>query len=366
VRLSALNRLSDTAATQDLLAQLETGSSFVFEGTSGKLLAEHRLGAPGSGGASTTDLWEQVKNRGQGDLGSFTSKIDVGGRSLFLSACRFNAASTPHWLLITVDTEEALRPAFGLLAKMGGLFALILVAGLVLVYFVARRLTRPLEILSAMADELGAGNYNYKASVPGDDELGVLADSFANLSQRLNARESELEKSTDLANRDFLTGLWNRRYLERRLSEQFALSRRHSNDLSLIYLDADHFKRINDTYGHASGDEVLKDLAEIMKSQLRKTDFLARVGGEEFVMVCPETDLPGALQVANKMRAKLAEHNFLGSHKIKMTASFGIASLAELSPAEDAAVLMKKADEMAYKSKTSGRDRISSSFDAST
>jgi diguanylate cyclase (GGDEF)-like protein len=361
VRLGALTPQSPSTSTSDLLAQLETGSSFVFDATTGQVVAQHVVGTRESSAPSSAELWSQIRSRGQGDLGSFTSKIEVEGRSLFLSACQYRAGTATQWLLIAVDADEALRPAFGLLVKMGGLFGLILLAGLVLVYVVARRLTRPLEVLAAMADELGAGNYHHKVSVPGHDELGVLADSFANLSQRLNARETELEKSTDLANRDFLTGLWNRRYLERRLGEHFSLSRRHGNDLSLIYLDADHFKRINDTYGHASGDEVLQGLAEIMKSQLRKTDFLARVGGEEFVMVCPETNLEGALQVATKLRAKLAEHDFLGPQKIKMTASFGVASLSELAPGEDAVVLMQRADAMAYKSKNSGRDRITSS-----
>lgn len=183
--------------------------------------------------------------------------------------------------------------------------------------------------LTEIADSLGAGNYTQTISVGGSDELGVLADSFSILSQRLNDRESELEKTTELANQDFLTGLWNRRYLDRRAQEHFSLSKRHSHDLSVIYMDADYFKRINDTYGHAAGDEVLKEFAAILNAQLRKSDFVARVGGEEFVMVLPETNLEGAVQAAIKLRTRIKSHPFLGEKALKITASFGLASGSE-------------------------------------
>jgi diguanylate cyclase (GGDEF)-like protein len=163
-----------------------------------------------------------------------------------------------------------------------------------------------------------------------------------------------------MANKDFLTQVWNRRYMDRRVQEFFSLARRHGHELSLVYLDADHFKKINDTYGHAAGDEVLKSFAAIMQQQIRDTDLVARVGGEEFVLVLPETGIEGALQVATKLRENIKAFEFLGDKRIKMTASIGVMTLSEdpgLSSSHD---LIEAADKYAYQSKTGGRDRISS------
>jgi diguanylate cyclase (GGDEF)-like protein len=127
-----------------------------------------------------------------------------------------------------------------------------------------------------------------------------------------------------------------------------------------VYLDADHFKKINDAYGHAAGDEVLRDLSAILKAQLRKTDFVARVGGEEFVMVLPETSIEGAVQAAVKLREAIKGHVFLGERAVRVTASLGVTALSEGPSLKNASELIEEADKLAYQSKTTGRDRISS------
>lgn len=348
--------------TQRLLRENDSASGFLFSGSApvGSLIAENRLNAAFK--VESSELWKVIETRsGGGKLANFTAEeVFVNGK-YFLSGCRVDLSQGSQWLLFAADAGEAMRPAVKLLIQIGFLFVGLLVVALVVFFGLARSLTKPLTQLTELADDLGAGNYTRSISVSGTDELGVLADSFVILSQRLNDRESALEKTTELANQDFLTGLWNRRYLDRRAQEHFSLSKRHEHDLSVVYMDADYFKKINDTHGHAAGDEVLKQLAAILTAQLRRTDFVARVGGEEFVLVLPETSLDGAIQAAIKLRNLLKEKNFLGEKALKVTASFGVASVGENSKLKNAAELIGVADKLAYESKTSGRDRITSS-----
>lgn len=337
------------------LRQFDSASGFVFQEPTGNLLAEH--GLKDIAIESSDKLWKFVQeNSDHGRLPNFTVEHKEAGTRYFLSACRTERS---EWLLLVVDANLALRPAQLLLFQMGGLFIALLGIGFVVFWLLARGLTKPLEQLAAAADDLGAGNYHTTLNIPNQDELGALADSFSLLSTRLNLRESELEKTTELASRDFLTGLWNRRYGDRRLEEIFLLAKRHKRDLSVVYLDVDFFKKINDTEGHAAGDEVLKDFGFIMKAQMRNTDIVVRVGGEEFMLILPETALDGALIAAQKVRLAVKAHGFLGARALKMTASFGVASI-DSGSFQSAQELIAAADKLCYKSKTTGRDRIHS------
>jgi diguanylate cyclase (GGDEF)-like protein len=345
-----------------LLRENNSASGFVFAGQSGSLIAERRVADAGLGGLDAARLWQLIGARVKGgQLTNFTVDETLGDDRYFLSACRVDTASEGSlWLLYAAQASEVMKAVVALLAQIGTLFVAALFVVLGIFYVFAKSLTKPLGQLTELADDLSAGNYTRTVKVAGSDELGVLADSFSLLSQRLNDRESALEKSTELANQDFLTGLWNRRYLDRRAQEHFSLSKRHGHDLSLMYLDADYFKKINDTYGHAAGDEVLRDLAAILTAQLRKTDFVARVGGEEFVMVLPETGLDGAIQAAVKLREAIKGHAFLGEKATRLTVSLGVVSIGENAGLASAAELTEAADKFAYQSKTTGRDRISS------
>jgi len=365
---SACMRLSlkpyTQAETLSLLRENDSASGFVFSSasdatSSGLVFAENRLSSTFL--VKSEELWKVIETRsGGGKLANFTAEEMFAEGRYFLSGCRVDLADGVSWLLFAAEASDALKPAYELFIQIGALFVVLLLVALGIFFFLARSLTLPLAQLTEIADDLGAGNYTRTIDVSNRDELGVLADSFTILSQRLNDRESKLEKTTELANQDFLTGLWNRRYLDRRAQELFSLSKRHDHDLSVIYLDADHFKKINDTYGHSAGDEVLKSFAEILNAQLRKTDFVARVGGEEFVMVLPETALDGALQVALKLRSHFKAHSFLGDKGLKVTASFGVASIGENAELKNAGELIEAADRFAYESKSTGRDRISS------
>lgn len=164
----------------------------------------------------------------------------------------------------------------------------------------------------------------------------------------------------ELAHRDSLTGVANRRYFFERADAEYARSRRYGRVLSIVMIDIDHFKRINDQYGHFRGDEVLKTLCESTKTQLRESDLLARIGGEEFVLLLAETDLSGACIVAERLRRVTTALRVISEGaEIGWTISLGVATLI---PA-DAAIgdCLKRADDALYRAKAAGRNRVETS-----
>lgn len=162
-----------------------------------------------------------------------------------------------------------------------------------------------------------------------------------------------------LANRiDGLTQVFNRKHWEECLASEFARARRYNHGLALIMLDLDHFKSLNDNHGHQCGDLVLIETAKVIKSALRVSDLFGRYGGEEFAIILPETDLIGALDVAERIRDDIAGNllTFQG-HQFAITASIGVAVIEDTdSRYED---LISRADASLYKAKDSGRNTVS-------
>ena len=163
---------------------------------------------------------------------------------------------------------------------------------------------------------------------------------------------------------DVLTGWNNRRYLNVRLGEELARARRDGTQLVCLMLDIDHFKRVNDTFGHAAGDAVLKELAQRIESQVRASDVAARFGGEEFVVLLPDTNVNDAEKLAERIRAAISESaiDLPCGESITITASIGIAEVAperherELKTLGES--LIARADVALYAAKSAGRDRI--------
>lgn len=171
----------------------------------------------------------------------------------------------------------------------------------------------------------------------------------------ISEQVAEEERLRRLSDSDALTGLANRRKLLKRLDEEISLSNRHATPLSLLMLDLDHFKRINDTWGHLEGDEVLKRLADCCRSLLREEDLLARLGGEEFALVLPLTSEANARQLAERLRRAIAEHDFGSLRPGQVTASIGI---AEHRVGESRDQLLARADAGLYQAKDRGRNRV--------
>jgi two-component system cell cycle response regulator len=212
--------------------------------------------------------------------------------------------------------------------------------------------------------EAGADDYVRKPPVP------------AELMARLSAgkRIVKLEQSLREANAriqlmsvtDSMLNIFNRRYLNEQIVREVERARRYNHALSAVMTDLDRFKLINDERGHAAGDEVLVRFAELAKSGIRQCDWMARFGGEEFVIVLPETTLAGAVATAEKIRALCCAEPFSTSNgQLMVTASFGVAQLhSPHLPADGAAAtLLREADAALYTSKHEGRNRVTSAAD---
>ncbi|WP_268233801.1 sensor domain-containing diguanylate cyclase [Terasakiella brassicae] len=172
--------------------------------------------------------------------------------------------------------------------------------------------------------------------------------------------ERELRK---MASTDVLTGANNRRHFLELCEKEMDRAKRYGHNLSLIMLDVDHFKHINDTYGHATGDEAIRSMTKLCRDSLRNSDVLGRIGGEEFAILLPETDLIGAWQIAQRIRQNTEDFAFdTGQGKIDgFTASFGLTGLLEKDQNPDD--LLKRADIALYDAKTQGRNRVCEKID---
>jgi len=163
---------------------------------------------------------------------------------------------------------------------------------------------------------------------------------------------------------DALTGVYNRRYMDRRLVEEIARARRQTYRVSCMYIDIDYFKQVNDTYGHLAGDDVLREVAARIKAELRMSDALGRFGGEEFVVLLIDADLDSASMVAQRIRAGVADRPFLlpDGQSLVVSVSIGVATLDDFE--RDHAIegvaqqLVAQADQALYQAKEGGRNRV--------
>jgi diguanylate cyclase (GGDEF)-like protein len=274
--------------------------------------------------------------------------------------------------------ETALQPARLLLYKLLilGVFAALLF-GLV-AYYLALYLSRPIEQLARSARKVQ--NKKPGAQFPLQHpvlEIAQLGQSIDAMTQSLLNKERELQEANasleatvaqrtaaltqanaellSLATHDSLTGVYNRRRFDEKLTEYTLLFRRTGRPFSLLLIDADHFKRINDTHGHAVGDEVLQQLAQLIQNSLRTTDFVARYGGEEFAVLLPEIAKPDTPEVvAEKIRAAVAEAEFPVVGNVTVSIGVGLADPAD----NNHSALIKRADQQLYQAKAAGRNQV--------
>lgn len=224
--------------------------------------------------------------------------------------------------------------------------------------------------------------------ITSNDEFGELAKKFNDLSYNLNIANSELQSRVDYADNeliktnnillersrellelneefkklsitDSLTGLFNRRYFEEVLADEMEVTKRHRDTNSLLVIDIDHFKSVNDNYGHMHGDNVIKMIACVMKGRLRETDVLCRIGGEEFVAICRRADKGAAIELAEDIRKTIeGQVTNTGKDSIKVTISIGVATVTVDNVDTHAENIFKFADIALYHSKDNGRNRV--------
>jgi diguanylate cyclase (GGDEF)-like protein len=203
---------------------------------------------------------------------------------------------------------------------------------------------------------LGASDYLQKPVDP--EELYLRAQKELKLRRAYQGLNRALEELRKLSITDPLTGLKNRRHFMDFLTREFHRAIRYGHPLGLIVADLDHFKKVNDRYGHQAGDYVLKHFAEILQYNQRTSDLCARYGGEEFAVVLPETDLKGATLVAQRLCHEVEASVFTyRNEKIAITASFGVSAHPD-SGAKSVGDLIRLADQALYRAKEKGRNRV--------
>jgi diguanylate cyclase (GGDEF)-like protein len=195
-----------------------------------------------------------------------------------------------------------------------------------------------------------------------DPDGGVrgVAEIYRNLNRRPH-RPREFKELRKAATRDALTGVANRGELEARLARALRESREEKRSLAVMFLDLDHFKTVNDTWGHGVGDEVLKHLTTLLNAECYSGETVGRYGGEEFVVVCPQTDLEAAAKRAERLRRVIAETKVNGRSQPRPTASFGVAAAEEGDTVES---LVQRADAALYLSKDTGRNKVTALTEA--
>jgi len=246
----------------------------------------------------------------------------------------------------------------------------IAVLGGIISWFAAGRLSADLRAITAAVQSVQPGQSGNNIPVyRSSEEVHVLSQSLHRMLERLlqvrenmeaiiHQRTSELEAANyalaQQARTDTLTGLLNRRGFDDQSRQILATTWRNHQPLSVVMFDVDHFKRINDSLGHEVGDLVLKQLAETLRQRLRASDILARMGGEEFVALLPDTKLEGARSIAESLIHAVAEQ----THAIygRYTISAGVASALAEQP--DIQELMRRADAALYDAKGQGRNRV--------
>lgn len=265
-----------------------------------------------------------------------------------------------------------------------------LVFSIILALIVARRLSKPIQILESGALEIMKGNYDVSFDIRRNDEFGLLGTVFSGMVKSIRTYLGELEEKnrelaqysgllekkveertaeltdannrlTLLANSDGLTGLSNRRFFDEYMDREWRICRRQKTHIGIIMIDVDCFKAFNDLYGHLAGDECLKGVAQAIAGNLRRTsDLAARYGGEEFAAVVPHTDLNGAVSLAERIveavrKLEIPHENGVSCKLV--TVSCGVSSMI---PEGDFCHegLIKKADEALYMAKENGRNRV--------
>jgi diguanylate cyclase (GGDEF)-like protein len=283
-------------------------------------------------------------------------------------------------IVVRLPTQIALQPVDALRQQ---LLVLGLVAALLfafVAYRLASRMSQPIERLAHAVRQVerreGEPDFPQETDAR---EVAQLSRSIQSMTRSLLSKERELEavnasleatvaqrtealtraneELARLATRDALTGVYNRRRFDERLDECFQTLRRTGRPSALLAIDADHFKRINDTHGHPAGDAVLLQLAQLLSEQVRATDFVARYGGEEFVVLLPDVGtVADAAIVAEKIRAAVAGAVFPGVGQVTISIGVSVSDTAD----PDASALTRRADAALYQAKAAGRNRVSS------
>ncbi len=224
----------------------------------------------------------------------------------------------------------------------------------IVAYLLTRQIMVPLSALTRGAEKVAEGDLDVRLPVRRNDEIGFATTVFNEMVAKLKLSQAKLEQ---LATTDPLTGLNNRKRVMGVLRDLYAYYRRYEAEFSVLMLDVDHFKVVNDTYGHQAGDTVLKQVAELLNENLRNVDAAGRYGGEEFIVILAESGVDESIQAAERIRKAVASHTFIHEdQKIQIHISVGIGRIRKED--RDEQKVVGRADMALYRAKNEGRNRV--------
>ncbi|MEI2384587.1 diguanylate cyclase [Breoghania sp. JC706] len=242
------------------------------------------------------------------------------------------------------------------------IYGLTVAIGLMVIMFImyvnirlARYVVDPVNGIVGSITDFRRGDYSARTEVARRDEIGALADAFNDMAANIEQTHAHLSSLTE---RDPLTGMLNRRGFDPRFERQLQLAENANREMTVIMVDVDHFKKVNDTHGHTVGDEVLVSVADTIRNCLRAGDFSARLGGEEFVVCLPGEGRDTGMTVAERLREAVARIPFVNNEgaDFSVTISAGIATYPECGRSRGE--ILQRSDEALYAAKTGGRNRI--------
>lgn len=288
------------------------------------------------------------------------------------AACHAHSPETT--ILGTLDVVISLDHVdkeISYLEKMYSSMAILsfLITSVLIFLYLNRFVSRPVKKMIAGTEKIAKGELFYPDIIRRNDEMGRLAFAISSMGTEIANQQDQLIKTNNellnanrklekLSTTDALTGLANRRYLLENFTTEYERAKRYKHHLSILLIDVDHFKKVNDTYGHPCGDRVLKKTADILKKTVRSSDLVARYGGEEFVVLLPETDNAHTLVIAEKLRNEVASNTLLCEEStLSITISIGVASYPEID-SSDPMQLLKAADQALYNAKNNGRNQV--------
>lgn len=233
------------------------------------------------------------------------------------------------------------------------IFTLFIISIFVIVF--SLKLLHPLELLIDGIKKIAAGDLSCNINNTSNDEFGIVVDAFNEMTLKRKLVEEEL---IDLATRDGLTGLYNHKFFYTTLEKEIIRADRYNDEISMLLIDIDYFKKVNDTYGHRAGDTILKSLSQRLSTRSRTTDTLCRYGGEEITMILVKTNITDAQVIAEEIRLLIEKEPFVieDGTPISITVSIGVSTYSER--AKEASVIVSNADDALYKAKENGRNRV--------
>lgn len=264
--------------------------------------------------------------------------------------------------VINKEVHEELKLVHAANKKVLSLIITVFIVGVVMNigigFALARSVLIPVRELEMGTERFASGELSYRIPQLMQNELGRLAGAFNKMAEKIEMDEKELK---ELSIHDGLTGLFNKREFESRTVDEVARSKRYNSIFSLIMLDIDHFKAVNDTYGHQAGDHVLKTISNTINSEVRSVDFVARYGGEEMAVILPNINGEDTFKMSERLRKAISSLPIPVSEDraIHVTVSMGIATFPDDADTGDN--LIRSADEALYNAKKAGRNQVSRS-----